>query len=225
MQCVILAAGEGKRLRPLTNDCPKPLVKVAGEAILDHIVRALPDEITELIIVVGYCGDQVRAYCGDRFHDRNVLYVEQENQLGTAHALKLCELYLTGRFLVMLGDDIHSKKDIERALQHDRTVLVAVSENPERFGVIIRNDDGTLSEIVEKPANPSSNLVSTGTMVLDMAIFRHQVEPASNGEYYLSHMLESYAKDTPVHVVIEESWIPIGYPEDIARAEDILKSS
>jgi NDP-sugar pyrophosphorylase family protein len=77
MQCVILAAGKGTRLRPLTDDIPKPLVLVAGKSLLEHIVAALPSAVDELIIVHGYLGEQIKAHCGEFYFGRKVTYVEQ----------------------------------------------------------------------------------------------------------------------------------------------------
>ena len=78
MQCVILAAGKGTRLRPLTEKCPKPLVEVGGKTLLDHIVGALPSAVDELIIVTGYKGEMIREYCGKEFYGRKVTYIHQE---------------------------------------------------------------------------------------------------------------------------------------------------
>jgi UDP-N-acetylglucosamine diphosphorylase / glucose-1-phosphate thymidylyltransferase / UDP-N-acetylgalactosamine diphosphorylase / glucosamine-1-phosphate N-acetyltransferase / galactosamine-1-phosphate N-acetyltransferase len=222
MQCVILAAGKGTRLKPLTDSCPKPLVKVSGRPLLDHIVEALPSAVDELIIVVGYLGDMVRAYCGEEYRGRKVTYVVQEEQRGTAHALWLCKDLLHGRFLFMFADDIHGKADIARMTSYSRALLAKTSDTPERFGVIVRNPDGTLAEMIEKPAHPPSNLVSTGIMVLDDNIFKYEPQAPVNGEYYLTEVIERYARDYPIAVVEEEFWIAIGYPEDITRAETIL---
>ena len=222
MQCVILAAGKGTRLRPLTDDRPKPLVLVAGKPLLDHIVEGLPSAIDELIIVVGYLGEQIRAYCGEKFHGRRVRYVEQTVQDGTARALWLVRDMLNGRFLFMFADDIHGKNDIARVVSFSRGILTMPSDTPERFGVIVRNPDGTLAEMIEKPTHPPSNLVSTGVMVLDRHIFEFEPERPVNGEYYLTEVLERYARKYPVAVVEEHLWLPIGYPEDIAKAEVAL---
>ena len=224
MQCVILAAGKGTRLRPLTENCPKPLVHVAGKPLLDHIVEALPSAVDELIIVVGYLGNMVREYCGEEFHGRKVRYIEQTVQDGTGRALWLCKDILKGRFLFMFADDIHGKNDIARVASYTRGLLTKTSDTPERFGVIVRNPDGTLAEMIEKPAHPPSNLVSTGVMVLDEHIFEFEPSNPVNGEYYLTDSLERYAKEYPVAVVEEEMWLPIGYSEDIVRAEQILAS-
>lgn len=222
MQCVILAAGKGTRLRPLTDNCPKPLVHVAGKPLLDHIVGALPSAVDELIIVTGYLGEQIRAYCGEEFHGRKVRYVEQTVQDGTGRALWLCKDMLQGRFLFMFADDMHGKNDIARIASYTRGILTKTSDTPERFGVIVRNPDGTLAEMIEKPTHPPSNLVSTGVMVLDDHIFEFEPQNPVNGEFYLTESLERYARQYPVAVVEEDVWIPIGYPEDITRAETLL---
>ncbi len=223
MQCVILAAGKGTRLRPLTDTIPKPLVKVAGKSLLDHIVAALPSAIDELIIVTGYLEEKIHEHCGEVFHGRRVTYVHQEEQKGTAHALWLCKDLLKGRFLFMFADDLHGVNDIARATSYSRSMLTFTTNSPEKFGIVVRHPDGTLAEIIEKPEHPPSNLASTGVMVLDDNIFKYDPYAVeTKGEYYLTNVLEQYAKEYPIAVVEQQLWIPIGYPEDIERAEKIL---
>jgi len=222
MQCVILAAGKGTRLRPLTDNCPKPLVKVAGKPLLDHIVEALPTAVDELIIVVGYLGGMIEEYCGKEFHGRKVTYITQEEQKGTAHALWLCKDLIKGRFLFLFADDLHGKEDLARATSYIRSILVASVSNPEKFGIVVRNPDGTLGLMIEKPEHAPSNCASTGAMILDDHIFEFEPETPVKGEYYLTEVIERYAQEYPIAVVEEHLWIPIGYPEDIIRAETIL---
>lgn len=223
MQCVILAAGKGTRLRPLTDHTPKPLVQVNGKALLDHIVEALPSAIDELIIVAGYLEEQIRDYCGENFHGKKVIYLTQTEQKGTAHALWLCKDLLKGRFLFMFADDLHGVRDIARVTSYTRAMLTFTTNSPEKFGIVVRHPDGTLAEMIEKPEHPPSNLASTGVMVLDDHIFEfdpYAVE--TKGEYYLTDVIQQYAKKYPIAVVEQDLWIPIGYPEDIAKAENIL---
>lgn len=223
MQCVILAAGKGTRLRPLTDTIPKPLVKVLGKSLLDHIVESLPSSIDELIIVTGYLEEKIREHCGDTFHGRKVTYVHQEEQKGTAHALWLCKDLLKGRFLFMFADDLHGPVDIARATSYSRSMLTFTTSTPEKFGIVVRHPDGTLAEIIEKPEHAPSNLASTGVMVLDDNIFKYDPYAVeTKGEYYLTDVLREYARDYPMAVVEQNLWIPIGYPEDIEKAEKIL---
>ena len=223
MQCVILAAGKGTRLRPLTDNLPKPLVKVAGKTLLDHIVEALPSSVDELIIVTGYLEDQIKAHCGSEFHGRKVTYITQTEQKGTAHALWLCKDHLKGRFLFMFADDLHGANDIARVTSYTRAMLTLTTDTPEKFGIVVRHPDGTLAEMIEKPEHAPSNLASTGVMVLDDNLFKYDPYAVeTKGEYYLTDVLREYAKDYPIAVVEQSLWIPIGYPEDITKAEAIL---
>jgi len=222
MQCVILAAGKGTRLRPLTETTPKPLIKVGGKALLDHIVEAMPSAVDELIIVHGYLGEQIKDYCGKEFHGRRVTYVEQTEVNGTAPALWLCKDLLKGRFLFMFADDIHGASDIARAVSYSRSLLVSQVKYPERFGIVVRKPDGTLDMMIEKPKHAPSNYASTGAMVLDTNVFDYEPQTPLNGEYYLTEVIERYAKDYPIAVVEQQMWIPIGYPEDVDRAEKLL---
>jgi bifunctional UDP-N-acetylglucosamine pyrophosphorylase/glucosamine-1-phosphate N-acetyltransferase len=225
MQCVILAAGKGTRLRPLTENTPKPLVKVAGKSLLDHIVSSLPTAIDELIIVTGYLEDQIKQHCGENFYGRKVTYVTQLEQKGTAHALWLCKDLLKGRFLFMFADDLHGANDIARLTSYTRAMLTLTTDTPEKFGIVVRHPDGTLAEMVEKPLHPPSNLASTGVMVLDDNIFKYDPYAVeTNAEYYLTDVLREYAKEYPIAVVEQSLWIPIGYPEDIEKAEKILSN-
>ncbi|MEZ4195374.1 MAG: sugar phosphate nucleotidyltransferase [Candidatus Paceibacterota bacterium] len=223
MQCVILAAGKGTRLRPLTDTMPKPLVKVSGKTLLDHIVESLPSSVDELIIVTGYLEEQIHKHCGSEFHGKKVTYIHQDEQKGTAHALWLCKEYLHGRFLFMFADDLHGKDDIARVTSYSRAMLTYQTDAPEKFGIVVRHPDGTLAEMIEKPEHPPSNLASTGVMVLDDHIFKYDpYAKETKGEYYLTDVIEEYAREYPIAVVEQNLWLPIGYPEDIEKAEKIL---
>ena len=222
MQCVILAAGKGTRLRPLTENLPKPLVQVGGKTLLDHIVEALPSSVDELIIVTGYLGHMIREYCGPEFHGRKVTYVTQEEQNGTAKALWLCKDLIKGRFLFLFADDIHGKEDLARGTSFIRSLLVASVPNPESFGIVVRNPDGTLGLMIEKPENAPSNCASTGAMVLDAHIFEFEPKTPVKGEFYLTEVIERYAQKYPIAVVEQSLWIPIANLSDVEKANKQL---
>jgi len=224
MQCIILAAGKGSRLRPLTEHTPKPLVQVNGKALLDHIIDALPSAVEEIIMVTGYLEEQIREHYGSEYAGRKITYVHQEEQKGTGHALWLCKDLIHGRFLFMFADDIHGKKDLAQVTSFERGMLVLQTDTPERFGIVTKHSDGTMADFIEKPEHPPSNLASTGVFVLDEHIFEYKPTVETNGEFYHTDMTREYAKKYPIRVVEQELWIPVGYPEDITRAEEILKS-
>jgi len=223
MQCVILAAGKGTRLRPLTENTPKQLVQVNGRPLLDYIVEALPSAVDEIIMVTGYLEDQIKAHCGEKYFGRKVTYITQPEPKGTGHALWLCKELIHGRFLFMFGDDIHGKADLANVTAYERGMLVLQTDTPERFGIVTKHADGTMAKFIEKPQHPPSNLASTGVFVLDEHIFEFEPEVEMNGELYHTDMVREYAKKYPVMVVEQQLWIPIGYPEDIAKAEVLLK--
>ena len=225
MQAVLLAAGKGVRMLPLTQDRPKMLVEVAGVPLIEHVMRALPSEIDEVIIVVGYKAQMIIDYLGDTFEGKSIRYVHQWMPAGTAHALSLARPFLTGRFLLMNTDDIMGKEALAEAISHPLAILVSPSEHPEKFGVVQVRANGTLEEIQEKPEHPATNLVSTGAMVLDTRIFDYDAPRHSSGEYYMTAPLEDMAKEHDFVVVTQPLWIPVGCPDDIPVAEARLKDS
>lgn len=222
MQCVILAAGLGKRMLPLTETRPKPLVPVCGKPLLQHIIEALPSSVDELIVVVGYKGDMIKEFLGTEYQGRSVKFVEQKEPTGTAHALWLAKDLIKGRFLFLFADDIHGKADFARATSYTRALLVASVDTPEKFGIVVRNPDGTLGLMIEKPEHAPSNCASTGAMVLDEHVFEFEPQNPVKGEFYLTEVIERYARAYPIAVVEQSLWIPVATPEDVAKAEVLL---
>lgn len=236
MKAVILAAGRGIRMMPLTQNTPKPLLKINNKAILDHIIELLPNEINKIIIVINYLGHQIIEHLRGRYSDKKIVFVWQKETNGSAMALKLVKPLLgKEKFLVMFSDDLHSKEAIKQCLSFDLAILVKKSPHPERFGVVtvkkpnknVNVSCGTLGEIkkiVEKPKKPESNLVNVGVHVLDSRIFNYKAVKHSNGEYYLTDQINQLAKDCSVKAIKTDFWLPIGYPEDLKKAEEILSN-
>lgn len=224
MKAVILAAGEGIRMRPLTINTPKPLLKILGKPILEHIIDSFPNEINEIVIVVGYLRNQIKNYFGSNWKGRKINYIFQKDKRGTAHALWLCKPFFKNeRFLLTMGDDLHSPSNIKRCIQKDLSHVVAEVGNVKRFGEIILNKDGSIKHIIEKPENPLSKLGSTGAMVLNDKIFNYKAEKHPNGEYFLTDCINKMAKDHKIYAVVADFWIPIAYPEDLKKAEKVLR--
>lgn len=223
MQCVIICAGKGTRMRPLTDTVPKPMIEVCGKPILQHIVEALPPEIDELVLVVGYLKEQIEDFCGSEFLGKKVQYVTQENFAGgTGDALMCAKDILKGKFLFMYADDIHGSTALAKVVKEDHAMLGMYSKTPERFGVIEQHENGTLKQIVEKPEHPTSNIVNIGGFVVTPAIFSYTVPVSASGELYVTDMINAYAQDNPVKIIEQDMWLPIGYPEHITEAEAVL---
>lgn len=226
MKAIILAAGEGKRMRPLTEEIPKPLVKVAGKTLLHHLVSKLPKEVDEIVLVIGYLGDKIREHCRDEFLGKKVSYVEQENPRGTYHAVSLCQPHIYNsegkKFLMFYADDLLDQESINNLLKYDQALIVKEVDDPRKFGVVCLNEDGSIKEIVEKPDNPPSKLALANGMLLDYKIFQYPPINTVKGEYYLSTAIAEMAKRYKIMTVKANFWFPVATPEDIEKAEVIL---
>lgn len=224
MKAIILAAGEGVRMRPLTNDRPKPMVEVLGRPLLEHVFDALPDEINEAILVVGYLKGKIMDYFGRRFGRFDISYIHQQEKLGTAHALWMSRGALADdRFLMLYADDLQSKEDIKKCLAYPLSVMVKELEDPRRFGVVIADSNNKVLDLVEKPEFPVSRLALTGVSVLDGRIFNYPARKHENGEYYITDSIARLACDHEVKIVHADFWLPIGYPDDLEKAKEALR--
>ena len=151
MQAVIPAAGEGVRMHPLTLTKPKPLLEVQGKPLIQHIIEALPDTIDEVIIVVGYLGQQIVDFCGYVFCGKKITYVWQKEKTGTARALQLCKPFLRpGKFLFANADDLINRETLERALVHDLCIVTTHRDDWQKWGILELHADGSVKKFVEK---------------------------------------------------------------------------
>lgn len=224
MQAVILAAGKGTRLRPLTVRTPKPLVKLAGKPLLEHAFNALPDEIKEVVLVVGHRAGQIRKHFGSIFGGKKIRYVNQRRQKGTYHALYSAKRYLKYDFLVLMADDIYTKEDLIGLLKPEQAILVKkVSGASERFGACIIKK-GLLKGIAEKQKKVKFKFANCGAYKLTHAIFREPVIYGPTGEELLSIMVGTLGQKQQVNAVQATRWFPIATPEDLKEAERLVNS-
>lgn len=224
MKAVILAAGLGTRLRPLTNDTPKPLLKIGGIPLIERIIGAFPPEVSEIVVVIGYRGNQIKAFLGNNFLGRKIDYVSQDDPAGgTFTALKLCRDKLAGErhFFVFYSDDLIDAATLAAMTKYDLAAAIAASPEPQKFGVVLVDENEDILEIAEKPEHPRSNLVLANGLLLTNDVFDY--EPTDNGkEKYLSYALARMIKDRKVKAVMADQWIPIGTPEDFAKANQLF---
>ena len=226
MHAVILAAGRGTRMGNLTDSVPKPLLEIAGKSLLAHKLEALPPEVTEIIIVIGYQGELIKEALGDSYADRPIRYVVQEELNGTAGALWLCAPFLTDRFIVMMGDDIYAHADIERAIAtSDWAMVVAEVEHMSAGGCVITDPSGRITAI-EEGQHEGKGLINTNLLALDTRVFSEPMVPKApgSGEYGLPQTVLAIAEhlSIPLSAVTASSWIQITAPEDLAVAEQVL---
>ena len=227
MEAVILAAGEGRRMHPLTYTRPKVMLSVANRPILEHLIVELRKAgVSTVVLVVGYRDDTIRAYFGNGdMWGIEIKYVSQRKQLGTADALRSAAHLLQDRFLVINGDAILEKSDIERIIQEEKMVLgVKEVENPADFGVV-EIVDGKVARILEKPENPPTNLINAGVYCFNEEIFEFiEATPISRrGEYEITDSIQ-IALDSGIEFKAMNigRWIDMGYPWDLLDANKAL---
>ncbi|RQG96950.1 UTP--glucose-1-phosphate uridylyltransferase AglF [Natrarchaeobius oligotrophus] len=235
MQAVVLAAGKGTRLRPLTDEKPKALVEVDGRPIVEDVFDNLLEiGADELIVVVGYLKEQLIDRYGDAYEGVPITYAHQREQLGLAHAIRQVEPLVDDDFALMLGDnvfranlaDVVNRQREERA---DAAFLVeqVPYEEASRYGVLDTNEYGEIVEVVEKPDEPPSNLVMTGFYTFTPAIFHacQLVQQSDRGEYELPDAIDLLIQSgRTIDAIRMEGWrVDVGYPDDRDRAEERLQ--
>lgn len=221
MQAIILAAGEGRRLHPLTANRPKVMIPVAGLPLIEHAVQGLVESgIKDITIVTGYHKEKVQTHFQDG-HDwgANISYAVQERQLGTGHALAtaLDMMAPDGPFLVLPGDNHVTPRLIQElvAARGESAIVTTRATEPGKYGVV-QLDGDNVSRIDEKPSAPESRLISTGIYRLLPSI-----RPFLDGPegVVLTNALNAFvAKGNEVRSLpLEDAWHDIVYPWDLLR--------
>ena len=216
MQAVILAAGKGLRLRPFTDNHPKPLINIGNKPLLDHTLASLPDQIEQIIIVVGYLGEQIIEHFGEHWNNKPIRYVTQTNLLGTGDALLRAKDLVVSPFLVVNGDDLYTKADLTNLLTSTNSMLVSQSQTTSNYG-IVRDDQNHFAGFSD-----TSSLINCGAYFLTSEFFDVPLVsvPVPNGvEYSLPHTLAQLAGQTPVTLVEATRWLPVGTPEQLQFAD------
>jgi bifunctional UDP-N-acetylglucosamine pyrophosphorylase/glucosamine-1-phosphate N-acetyltransferase len=235
MKAVLLAAGEGVRLAPITATRPKHLIKVGGKPILQFCLEAVKNAgITEAVIVTHYMGEAIRQYFGNGEKlGLSLTYVEQEKVLGTGNATITAESYVNGDFVLVYGDLLFGNETVKRILQRyspsktSGVVGVAQVDNPESYGIIELTKDKTISRIVEKPPaeKAPSNLANAGIYVFSHDIFDKikQTKASVRGEWELTDAITLMAKEGSTILpaqLAKDDWFDVGRPWDLLDANN-----
>jgi len=229
MECVVLAAGEGRRMRPLTASRPKVMLPLANRPILEHLLVAARDAgISDFTLVVGYREREVRSCFGngERLGIR-IRYVPQRHQLGTGDALRACEGLVSGPFLLLNGDMVTGTGDLRAlAARKPGVIGVARSPHPEDFGTV-RMEGDRIVELAEKVPKPPSDLINAGAYLLDPRIFDllESIGPSERGEYEITDALSVLIREGRVTGYPMSFWLDVGYPWDLLAANAMLLES
>lgn len=225
MKAIILSAGKGSRLYPLTKVIPKSLVLVRNKPILEHIIERLPKRISEIIIVTGYRGDKIKQYVSDHQNGKNITVVEQGKIGGTWGALLSAKEMLEDNeyFLVLNGDDIYKTDDMEKFLVNKILYGTNTRMMPKAYHNTLLDNQGYFSGFNHQQEPLSPIRATAGLYTLKKEIL--DLKPVSVGgdEYGIPQTL-MYHKDTyPAKIVELEQWIPINQEDDLRKAEKDLR--
>jgi len=224
MKAVVLAAGEGRRLRPLTVLRPKPMVPVGNKPVLEHVVEALVDAgVNDIVFVVGYRRERIQTYFGDGGDwDANIEYVVQEKQLGTGHALLQAEKEVDEEFLVVNGDSFVSAEllaDLGEAEGEGSAVAVTRSDEPTDYGVV-DVENGKVVDLEEKPHvyDAETETINAGAYRFDTDVFDDVREASSGGEMALTDAVVRQTRhEGDVRAVYTDGWNDISHLWDVLR--------
>ncbi len=230
MKAVILAAGEGQRMRPLTCTRPKVLLPVANKPIMEHLLETVARAgVKDLVFIVGYKDDRVRDYFGDGARwGVSISYRLQPCPLGTADAVRMAEGLVDDLFLVLNGDIIVDSSDIAALVSREGTaVSVKEVENTDGLGTV-ETDSGHVTRLHEKLASPPTRLANIGVYLFRQTIFeaiRHTPK-SCRGEYELPQAIQLLV-DSGERVACHSfnSWKDVSYPWDLLLLNEQLLST
>ncbi len=228
MKAVVMAGGEGSRLRPLTSNMPKPLVPVAGRPIMEHILLHLRrHQLRDVVTTVQYLGASIRNYFGDGSDQGVALtYSVEDSPLGTAGSVMLARQQLNETFVVVSGDSL-TDIDLGAAVRFHRerkaiaTIVLKPVPNPLEYGVVVVDEGGAVQRFIEKPSwgEVISDLANTGIYILDPAVF----------DFFRPGEVTDWSGDVFPKLLKEGEhvfgWIADGYWEDVGSHAAYVKAN
>jgi bifunctional UDP-N-acetylglucosamine pyrophosphorylase/glucosamine-1-phosphate N-acetyltransferase len=222
VKAVVLAAGEGTRMRPLTATRPKPLLPVGTGTLVEHVLDACHDHVDGFVVVVGYRADDVERHLGDEYRGKPVTYVEQQRQRGTADAVEAASDALDDRFLVLNGDVVIDPELVERLVAvGGNAMAVTAVDDPHSYGVVSVEDDAVV-DLVEKPDDPPSRLANVGAYAFehDTLEFLARTGRSARGEREITEtirlMIDAGRRFAAVEY--EGAWLDVGRPWELLDA-------
>lgn len=226
MKCIILAAGEGKRMHPLSYTKPKVMLPIANKPILEwNLINAIKAGFREFLFIIGYKGEIIKEYFGDGSKWGVVIeYLNQGKPLGTAHAISLLKNFVDD-FVVMCGDTIFGKDDIERIKNCENSIGLFEVENAKEYGIVEMKGE-KLIKIHEKMGEPFSNVINAGIYHFNEKIFEfiEKTDKSPRGEYEITDSINLMAKEEEIKGIMLKEWRDVVYPWDLLEAnKEILE--
>ncbi|SFS73518.1 bifunctional sugar-1-phosphate nucleotidylyltransferase/acetyltransferase [Halostagnicola kamekurae] len=221
MKAVVLAAGEGTRMRPLTATVPKPMLPVADRPLVAHTLDAAIDAgVDEFVLVVGYESDAVVEHFGESRRGVPINYATQTERAGTADAVATAREYLDGPFAVLNGDNLYDSAAIGQLLESGPAIGAIEVANPSNYGVLETAGE-RVESIVEKPAKPPTNLANAGAYVFpEEAAGWLEVPESERGEHEITDVLAKTVDEYAVTPVVMDRWMDVGRPWELLEANE-----
>lgn len=234
MKAVVMAGGEGSRLRPITSNLPKPLVPACNRPIMEHIVELLKRHgVREVVVTLHYLADEIQSYFDDGSDlDVEISYSIEDTPLGTAGSVKKAEASLRDDTFLIISGDALTDCDLSKAIAFHKakgslaTLVLYRIPSPTEFGVVITNDDGKVIRFLEKPtwSEVFSDTVNTGMYILEPEIF-DLMEDGKNYDWSQDIFPELLRRDMPMYgYVMEEYWCDVGTLGQYREAQEDLLS-
>jgi UDP-N-acetylglucosamine diphosphorylase/glucosamine-1-phosphate N-acetyltransferase len=227
LKAVILAAGEGNRMRPLTSNRPKVMLPIANRPILEHLLNEVKGAgIAEFIFIVGYCDEQVRSYFdkGEKWGVK-IAYSEQRKQLGTADAIRMVEGMVDEKFLVINGDVIVNRRDIMKLMKNaSNTMSIIEVKDPRGLG-IVELSGRKVASIHEKTERPPTLMANAGLYLFTTDVFdaAARTEKSPRGEYEITDTLKILmTAKSGLYYQKLQSWLDLSYPWDLLAANESM---
>ncbi len=225
MKTVILAAWKWTRLMPLTENKPKPMVKIWDKPILEYILQSVEDFTSDVIIITKYKEEQIKNYFWNKWNNINITYKTQWDEKWTGSAL--WKLNINEDFIVLNWDTIYDKKDLEKLYKLDGYgCLVKKVSEPEKYWIFYENEDHTAKQIIEKPQEFIWNLANIWVYKFPSKFIQivENIELSPRWEYELPDAINKLLENSKFHLIKQEwEFIDIGYPQDIAKATEHLE--
>jgi dTDP-glucose pyrophosphorylase len=226
MKVVILAAGLGRRMLPLTESMPKPLIPINGRPFLYYVLKNLNKAgFDDIIVVANYKIEMIKEFL--KQYQFWATIIDQKEPLGTAHAIASAEKLIKENFVVLMSDNLYSHEDLKRFAIDDGMNYVGglIHSNPERYGNLLMNEN-FLDRIVEKPIQKVSDLINVGLYKFTPEIFSaiRKIKKSERGEYEITDAISLLCREKKVKVIeLKNYWLDLGKPDDIAVIEEFLK--
>ncbi len=227
MQCLILAAGDGTRMLPLTARTAKPLLRVAGRPFIEHTISILGSAgISDVAILVGWQREEMMFYFAQMDHIGTPHFVVQSERLGTAHAIAQAEDWTDGPFLCINGDVLPDETTLRGLMEvssKDPSVVAMACthvDNPAGYGIVETDEHGCVTGLAEKPARPMSDRINAGMYAFPGDIFDaiRETPMSPRGEYEITTTFEGLMAQGRLRALeMTEPWFEVTYPWDVLR--------